>query len=345
MASRALQQLYAELLDRYGRRIADAFLSAVQDIRARADLARITKAVERGDIEAALEALNLDAAAYGDMLDAIAQGYTEAGQITAGSMPKRDASGLAMVIRFDGRNPAAEAWLREHSAQLVTRTIEDQRQAVRQALNRGMILGQNPRAVGLDIVGRVDRVSGKRSGGLLGLSAPQEAYLASARAELASEDPADLRHYLTRARRDRRFDRSVTKAIREGRALDPAIAAKASTAYSNRLLALRGETIGRVEAMTSLQRAKRDAFAQAIESGKVAESAVRKTWRSAGDIRVRDSHRALNGDVAGFNEAFVSPSGARLLFPMDTSLGAGVSEIANCRCDCAYRIDFLANLR
>src|SRR5690606_4026797 len=44
-------------------------------------------------------------------------------------------------------------------------------------------------------------------------------------------------------------------------------------------------------------------------------------------------------------EAFVTPSGARMRFPLDTSLGAGAAATINSRCDAEYRIDFLANLR
>jgi len=153
-----------------------------------------------------------------------------------------------------------------------------------------------------------------------------------------------MKHYLTRGRRDKRFDRSVTKAIREGRPVDPEIAAKAMIAYERRLLQLRGETIGRVETMTSLQSAKHEAYRQAIAAGKVDAANITKKWRTAGDLRVRHTHQRMNGDVVKFNDPFVSPSGARLQYPMDRSLGAGADEIVGCRCDCDYKIDFYANL-
>jgi hypothetical protein len=40
----------------------------------------------------------------------------------------------------------------------------------------------------------------------------------------------------------------------------------------------------------------------------------------------------------------VSPSGARMMFPGDFSLGAPPEEIINCRCVVKHRVDFLAGV-
>lgn len=345
MASiRRSRQLYAELAEKYGRAVADAFFAAIRDIKAGIEFQRLTTMIELGDLDGALDALHIDPEAFNEVADRIREAHAEAGKITAEGMPRRRPDGTALVVRFDGRNPEAEAWLSRHSSDLITRLTEEQRQLVRASLSESMRRGVNPRQAALEVVGRMSR-TGRREGGVLGLSLPQEGFVSKARDQLASSDPADLRAYLTRTKRDKRFDRSVTKAIREGTAVDPAIAAKAITAYERRLLKLRGDTIGRVETMTSMQRAKFEAYRQAVASGKVAENTVTKVWRSAGDFRVRHTHRGLNGDSARLNEPFRSLSGALLRFPMDTAMGAGADEIVNCRCDCEYRIDFLANLR
>lgn len=343
--TRANRQVYADLLARYGVAVADAFFRALDSLRAGVELQRVTAALQNGDIDAALEALHIDPEVFNEVAERAKQAHDEAGKVTASAMPKRAADGTALVVRFDGRNPEAEAWLSRRSSDLITRLTTEQRQLVRDTLSDSMRRGVNPRQAALDIVGRISRVTGKREGGILGLSAPQAEYVATARGELASGDPSALKHYLTRVRRDKRFDRSVTKAIREGKPVDPSIAAKAVTAYERRLLKLRGETIGRVETLTSMQRAKFEAYRQAIASGKVAENVVTKVWHSAGDLRVRHTHQALNAESVRFSEAFRSPSGALMRFPMDTALGAGPQEIVGCRCDCEYRIDFLANLR
>lgn len=339
------RQVFADLVQRYGREVAEAFFQAIDDLRNAVELQRVIAAIENNDLEGALNALHLDPAAYNEILDKIVEAHREAGKAAVNTFPSRNLDGSALVVRFDGRNPMAEAWLRTHSAELIAHVTDDQKAAVRSALSNGMRKGQNPRAVALDIVGRVNRVSGKREGGILGLSSVQEGYAADARDELSSTDPKALAHYLTRTRRDKRYDRSVAKAIREETAVPAAIAAKAGTAYERRLLQLRGETIGRIEAMTAIQKGKRHAYEQAVAAGKIKRESIKKTWRSAGDFKVRHTHNVLDGQSVGFDEAFVSPSGARMLHPMDASLGAGLDERAGCRCDCDYRINFLAGLR
>lgn len=94
--------------------------------------------------------------------------------------------------------------------------------------------------------------------------------------------------------------------------------------------------------MASLHAAQIEAFEQAIESGGVARQNVRKVWVATRDARTRDTHRALGGESVGIDDAFVSPSGARLRFPGDPE--APAAEVANCRCTMAIRIDHLANL-
>lgn len=342
--TRASRQVYADLLERYGRLVADAFFRALDDLRSQAEIQRVMAAIEARNLDEALDALHIDPEAFSELAERIRQTYAESGKATSDLMPKRRPDGLAMVVRFDGRNPEAEAWLSRHSSDLISHLTQEQRQLVRAMLSVSMEQGRNPRQAALDIVGRVNRITGKREGGILGLTVQQADFVARARDELASGDPAAMKHYLTRGRRDKRFDRSVTKAIREGRPVDPEIATKAMIAYERRLLQLRGETIGRVETMTSLQSAKHEAYRQAVAAGKVAATAITKIWRTAGDLRVRHTHQRLNRDKAKFNEPFVSPSGARMLYPMDRSLGAGASEIVGCRCDCEYKIDFYADL-
>ena len=60
------------------------------------------------------------------------------------------------------------------------------------------------------------------------------------------------------------------------------------------------------------------------------------------DGRTRDSHADLNGVEVGLDEAFDSPTGARMMHPGDTSLGAGAEDVINCRCMPEYRIDMIA---
>jgi len=209
-----------------------------------------------------------------------------------------------------------------------------------------MTEGRNPRATALDIVGRLNRATGMREGGILGLNAAQTDAVIRARAELLSGDPAMLRNYLARARRDKRFDRLVMKAIREGRPMGRADVDAITGRYKDRLLQLRGETIARTETLASLNAGKEEGIRQLIDSGKVQRSAVKKVWRATGDDRTRDSHMALNGEEVGIDAAFTSPlTGAQMMYPHDTSRGAPASETIGCRCFYEIKVDYFAPFR
>lgn len=330
------------LLGEYEPIIRAAFLEAIADIRSKITLRLLIERLERRDIGGAIEVLHIEREAFGSLETAVARAYEGGGIAMAEDLRLRDPEGHRVVFRFGVRNPEAEQWLREHSALMVTRIVEDQRTAVRQALAEGLARGDNPRTSALDIVGRVNRVTGRREGGVIGLTAPQERFIASARLELGSGDPDQLRHYLTRERRDKRFDAIVKRAIAAGKPVAPEDVTRMVGRYSERLLALRGEMLARTETMMALGSSRNEAIRQAIASGKVAADLVTKVWRSAGDSRVRHTHRALNGSSVGFSERFASPSGATLRFPGDPE--APISETSGCRCTVEYKVDYTAQL-
>ena len=337
------QQVYDDLLSRYGVIVAEAFKAVVDDLRSRAEIERLVAAITAGDIEAALDALHIDAAAFSPLRDALIQAYGAGGAATAATLPTRNPLGETLVFRFDPSNPRAETWARVQSSDLITRITDDIRQTARETIVDGLQRGAAPRSTSLNIVGRINRATGKREGGILGLSGPQERAVRTARAELSSGEADSLRAFLGRERRDRRFDRTIEKAIREGKPLPKAQADKMITAYERRLLELRGQMIARTETLTSLNAAQQESLQQAVDTGKIAANQVRRVWKATGDARTRDTHAAMSGNSVGLNEAFTSPSGARLMFPGDPS--APASERISCRCWMMPRVDWAANLR
>lgn len=56
-----------------------------------------------------------------------------------------------------------------------------------------------------------------------------------------------------------------------------------------------------------------------------------KKWLTVGDSKVRSSHASANGQVREADKPF-DLSGGRLQYPGDSSLGASLSEVVNCRC-------------
>lgn len=72
------------------------------------------------------------------------------------------------------------------------------------------------------------------------------------------------------------------------------------------------------------------AFQDAVDVGK-----TRKTWNTMLDRRVRHTHEEIESLTIPIMERF--HVGAYEMYqPKDTSLGAGMEEIAGCRCWCTY---------
>lgn len=330
---------FDQLIEKWWPTIKDVFLAIVQTTRRRAQVRLIAEMLERGDVDGAVRAVHLDEASFRDLERAIERAYEDGGQYTAEKLPAlRQPDGYRLDVVFNVRNPRAEAWLKDHSSTLVKEIVADQQQMIREALRAGMEAGQNPRTVALDLVGRIDPVTGNREGGKIGLTASQEAWAREYRTELQTLDANSLE----RALRDKRFDRTVAKAIREGKPIPAATVQKMVTAYTNRALRYRAETIARTEALTSLHAAQIEAARQAIDAGQISEGAVTKKWRNSAGNRVRDTHRALGGQTVAFEAKFVSPSGAQLLYPGDPS--APARERVACRCWQEIEVDFLAGI-
>lgn len=340
------KELYDLLLTQYDSAIAKGFLTSIDDLRSQADVDRLVAAIKSRDIGSALASLHIQETAFEPLAEQIRLGFTDSGSLAVNYMPDiLDANGqLAAVVRFSARNPRAEEWLRDKSSELITSIVNDQKVAIRQALVAGLAKGDNPTTTSIDIVGRVDQKTGLRAGGIIGLTAQQEGYVRNARTELESGIVAKLKNYLTRNLRDHRFDGVVDKAIAAEKPVSEDNILAMEKNYRNRLLKMRGDMIGRTESLTALRAGKYEAYNQAIETGGLQGTAIKRIWRSAGDNRVRDSHIEMDGtEVEGMVEPFTSVvSGDQLLFPGDTSLGAGADEVIGCRCDVDYQADFLA---
>ncbi len=330
------KQSLLDLLDRLTPEVRKAFLASIQDVKDNARIGQIIDAIKAGNIDAAVKAVGMDAAAMRPLSAAVESAYETGGIFTA-SQFSRPVSQAA--FRFDVRNSRAEAWLRDFSSTAVTRITNEQTGLIRDVLNRGMNAGVNPRDMALDLIGRVG--PNGRVGGIIGLNGPQERYLANAKRELAELDA----NYFSRELRDKRFDSTVRKAIDSGTPLTQEQIDKLSTRYSDNLLQWRGETIARDQTLTALNQSQNEAARQLVESGAVDQQDISREWDSAGDNRVRESHREMNGQKVGMDEAFTTPDGARLMYPGDSSLGAPPEETIQCRCVVKLRVDYIRKAR
>jgi hypothetical protein len=331
---------FDQLIENWDPVVRRAFLDAVKAMRDAAHLSQIVSMLERGDIEGALRAVGLDPTQLRPLDKALMGAFEAAGNATASLVPVQIvADGFRVVFNFNMRNRDAEDWLAQNSATLISEILDDQRAMIRSYLTNAMAQGVNPRTAALDLVGRVG-ASGNREGGTIGLTATQEQWVRSYADALASDSPADV---LDMALRDARFDASVKRAAANGEPIPADLINKMVTAYRNRALRYRAEAIARTEAMAAMHEAQQQAMEQAAASGKIDRSAISFVWRTARDARVRDSHRAMEGQQRPMGEKFVTGNGNRLEFPGDPNGPA--SEIVNCRCWREPKVDFLAGIQ
>lgn len=324
-------------LDAVDRKFRKAFEESIADVRSTAQMAVLTAAIERGDIEGAIRAIQLGREFFAP-LDAMIETAFNAGAMWQmdQTLPKRGGPAGSLQIRFDGRHPLAEQWNNRAGARLVTEVTDSIKESVRTVVQDGLTMGRDPRKVALDLVGRINRATGRREGGVVGLTSQQSGYVVNARKEL--EDLSST--YFKRTLRDKRFDRIIAKAIRDGKPLPQADIERITARYSDRLLAYRGQVIARTESLQALNAGRDEGIRQIIEKGELAPDAVTIIWQAAPDRRTRDSHASMNGQRVPQGEAFVTPNGYRLRHPGDTSLGAPASETIQCRCNVRYSVDW-----
>lgn len=365
---------FERLLDQYADEIRRAWVTSIEDITGNVQLMRLQNAIERlrtvvgesvtnaataaewaierARIRAALAvetaAINVQLAAIGlryetfrPVEEAIRRAFIAGGDQGAATFPKiASGDGARVVFRFNIRDPEAEAWLNNHSSGLITRILEEQREVVRNTLIDGMARGQNPRRTALDIVGRVNRATGRRQGGAIGLSGPQEETMRWVKDAFSENDTAALRKYLRLERRDKRFDAMVRRAI-DGERLSADSIDRITGRLSDSYLKLRGETIARTESLTALNSGRTEAFRQAANQAGIDPGNITRVWSATMDGRTRETHAAMNGQVArGLYLPFTTPRGARMMFPGDQGLGAPPSETIQCRCMVSIKVDY-----
>ena len=126
----------------------------------------------------------------------------------------------------------------------------------------------------------------------------------------------------------------INKGLQNGDGYDKIIEALRATGQDKRRAAL----IARTESNKSM------GWAAYQAAGKLPYPVV-LVWIAANDRRTRGSnakdkadHRHLDGKRVDYGVPFVDPrNGQQMLFPGDTSLGAGPVSVCNCRCSISTR--------
>jgi len=332
----SIDRTITEIERKYGPRVARAFADAVRDLRDQVTLRRVTDALEQGNIDAALDALNIDEAVFSSLRQQLAAAFAETGTALVAAV-KFDPPGEARaVVRWNVGDPEAVRALNEWLGTKITQITEDTRQAARTALSEGFAKGQGPRQIALDVVGRIGP-NGRRTGGVLGLSRQQERWVSNMREYLRN---GDLQAVLRMSKRDRRFDRTILKMMREGKTPTEAQIQQWTGRYADRLLKLRGDTISRTETAAAVEQGRFDGFRQGIEAKGYPPQYAVKEWRhGGGGMRPRVQHVTENEtEVSGLDTPFRMPDGTLLQYPHDPN--APAKHVVNCTCSLLVRMDW-----
>lgn len=329
---------FARELAKHDLAMARAFLEAVQDIRSSTQRRVVMQAIENNDVSAVVAAFRLGAEYFAPLDRTETQIFEQGAIWQLAQMPKKRApEGAKLEVRFDHRNPRAERMARQLAGRLITEVSEDQRVLIAATVEEGIAEGRGAQRIARDLLGV--QSGNQRVGGLVGLHSRDAEAVRRARAELS--EPDAMRDYLRRTKAP--GARTVRAAIKRGQPLSAQQIDKITRQYANRLLRVRANRIARTEAHHAFVAGQNEGLAQSVERGDIPASAIKMVWQSTPSVRTRDSHMAMNNQEVRWGEAFISPvTGARMMYPGDTSLGAPASETVNCRCGARPEVNFLA---
>lgn len=313
-------------------KVAKGFADAIKSVTDQVVLSRLIRALERNDIQEALDVINLDRSAYRAFNVALSSTYEQSAIAITQATVWRDRDLKQFRFRWDMENPAATRYLQNVSSQLVTSMVEGQNAAIRTAITEGYSRGQGPRQIALDLVGR-RQPNGRRQGGVVGLDGRQQATRARVARRLEMGEYSDLLRMTNR-------DKSLDAMLRRGQPLTEAQKQRYLKVHTNKALKTRGDRIARTETAQAVETARYDAFNEGLGRTGYPPEAVIKTWlHGGGGMNPRDQHIAMNRvQVNGLNTPFNMPDGSSMQYTHDPSGGA--NNIVNCTCDTRIRVDY-----
>jgi hypothetical protein len=307
--------------------VRDAFTLAIQQAAGLVDEAALIRALERQDLRRAAEILRLDDALLAPLREAIRGAYVVGGQAAAQAAP----AGVSALWAFDPGNPRAAAWVSRMTADLIQGVgdIEDGVRKVQSVVEAGLRDGRSHKSMARELSGR--RVGRKRVGGVIGLDAQQTDAIMRQRSYLLNGDTKEyLRRYTSR---DKNGDRTIAKALKEGRPLTRREIDGIIEANKAKAIGARARRIAKNEAHQAALAGQNEGIEQ-IKARFGATATIR--WQHNLSQNPRDDHVEMDGTIIEQGQDFVFPDGTRMKYPGDRA-GGPVHNIG-CRCVGIYRI-------
>ena len=301
------------------KRIQRAFVDIVATVKNEQSLTEIADLIERGRVQEAITQ------AGADLGGRLSNTTSKMFQISADGMNSFFIEAVQVNVDFDITNVRAVRFLRQEKLRLQGEVTRSMTRSVRQALVAGTEAGVNPIA------------QARNFRAAIGLTGKQEAAVRNFERMLRSGSAEAL----TRELRDKRFDRTVARAI-AGDPLSEDQINLMTRRYRERYIKFRSETIARTEALRSVNAGSHEMIQQAGEAGKIDADQITRQWNTSLDGRERKSHRDTHEQIRGFGETFKTGAGFSLLFPGDPA--APGSETIQCRCVVSTRVKGLGSV-
>lgn len=296
--------------------MAAAYLAEVRAVESEATVAEVERLLREGDSEGLVTYLSLGAMA----------GFLEL--FRAAFIQGANNELVSRSYRFDSNTWAVINLLMGANQEIQSTSDMDLRKSVAAVMGNGNTV----RNQALDLIGVRSRLSGRRSGGVVGLPIQMTEWVQSARQQLLSGDRAAMRAYLTRKLRDTAFD----KFVQPGEKLTIEQANAIARAYADRLVKSYSKQLSETMAAQAYNSGRFQSIQQMVERGLITQDQVSKKWRTMRDERVRHSHAAMNNQSQPLEQPFISGNGNALMYPADPN--APDDEVYGCRCSLEYVI-------
>ena len=332
--------------------IAKAFLDSLRKAISQYDLDVVQRLIEQGDIEGAINSamggVTTSSTIYAPMLavtglaakTAMMSFAPQAGA-TVGLTASQP---IEITAMFGVPNPKALSFVQQYPLRLIREVDDATRAGIRQHLLDGLKAGENPRTVATSVKG------------VIGLTKTQEKAVSNFRKEIEtihlksdpkaggmnlggsiSRAPGGAQTYevdgngnpvdgITQRRlRDYRYDRTLARAITDGKPLEPEQVDKMVEAYRQKYLKYRAETIARTESLRALNIGSHAAYMAIAETSPELAGMLKRQWVLARDERTCKRCKGvvrLNPGGVGLDEPFRTTTGTIMHPP----------EHPSCRC-------------
>lgn len=201
--------------------------------------------------------------------------------------------GVAPRTVFGVLNPHVLAAVQALDDRVVSELKRELRASFRGALLEGLEAGHGPRVIA------------RRARDSIGLAPNQRAAVRNFRQLLIKGD----RNALRRKLRDRRFDRTLDRALgARGTGLGRAQIDRMAEAYERRMIAHNAELNARTASVDAMKMGQRLSWEEAILRGTVPRERLMRRWAAVGgplgDGRNRPEHLAMHGERRQFDEPY-----------------------------------------